>query len=94
LAPQWLGGTSVAFPAAAYSLLPAEVALRLLGLAIERIGDEGPVELGKLEGLHAAVYRSSVRVRRTLAGALITLNGGQLRIERAPPRRRAASKRP
>jgi hypothetical protein len=33
-------------------------------------------------------------VRRTLAGALVTLNGEQLRIERAPPRRRGASKRP
>ena len=37
--------------------LPAEVALRLLGRAIARAGDEGPVELGKLEALHAALGR-------------------------------------
>jgi tRNA(Ile)-lysidine synthase len=93
LAPQWVGDRPVSFPAAPYSLLPREVALRLLGLAIERIGDEGPVELGKLETLHASLYRSRARLRRTLAGAMITLEGNELRIERAP-RRRLASKRP
>jgi tRNA(Ile)-lysidine synthase len=94
LAPQWVDGGPVAFPAAGYSLLPAEVALRLVGLAIQRIGDEGPVALNKLEALHGALQRSGAQVRRTLAGALVTLNGEQLRIERAPPRRRGASKRP
>jgi len=94
LVPQGVGGEQVAFPAEAYSLLPAEVALRLLGFVIDRIGNEGPVELGKLEALHAALYRSKTRVRRTLAGALITLDGKQLRVERAPPRRRTASKGP
>jgi tRNA(Ile)-lysidine synthase len=94
LAPQWVDGGPVVLPAAGYSLLPAEVALRLVGLAIQRIGDEGPVELNKLEALHAALQRSSAQVRRTLAGALVTLNGEQLRIERAPPRGRSASKRP
>jgi tRNA(Ile)-lysidine synthase len=93
LAPQWVRGGPVALPAAGYFILPSEVALRLLRLAIERIGDEGPVELGKLEALYAAIYQSQARVRRTLAGALITLDGGQLRIERAP-RRARASKRP
>ena len=36
----------------------------------------------------------NARFRRTLAGALVTLAGAQLLIERAPPRRRRASKRP
>jgi tRNA(Ile)-lysidine synthase len=93
LAPQGADDGSTVLPAAAYALLPAEIALRLLRMAIERIGDEGPVELRKLEALHAAVYRSKARIRRTLAGALITLDGRQLRIERAP-RRRAAPKPP
>ena len=35
--------------------VPAEVALRLLGRAIGRVGDEGPVELGKLETLFDAI---------------------------------------
>ena len=41
--------------------LPAEVALRLLGRAIACAGNEGPVELGKLEALHAGLGRFSRR---------------------------------
>ena len=37
------------FDAEKFARLPAEVALRLLGRAIARAGDEGPIELGKLE---------------------------------------------
>jgi tRNA(Ile)-lysidine synthase len=71
--------------------LPAEVSLRLLGRAIARAGDEGPVQLGKLEALHAAFAqaqqgRQTSRLRRTLAGALVTLAGERLSVERAPPR--------
>ena len=86
----------IAFPAGRYAELPAEVALRLLGRAIAWAGNEGPVELGKLEALYAALTGApgGVRFRRTLAGALITRGGGRLSVERAPPRRRAASKRP
>jgi tRNA(Ile)-lysidine synthase len=76
-----------------FSRLPAEVALRLLGRAITHIGDEGLVQLGKLEALCAALGsakarsgRGSSRLRRTLAGALVTLSAGRLVIERAPPR--------
>jgi tRNA(Ile)-lysidine synthase len=78
------------------------VALRLLGRAIAHAGDEGPVELRKLESLHEALSealseallgadagagRGSVRLRRTLAGALVTLTGASLAVERAPARR-------
>jgi tRNA(Ile)-lysidine synthase len=77
--------------------LPAEVSLRLIGRAIARAGNEGPVELGKLEALHAGLAASSasVRFRRTLAGAVVTRLGDRLLVERAPARRsRAASNRP
>jgi tRNA(Ile)-lysidine synthase len=73
-----------------YSPLPAEIALRVLGRAIARVGNEGPVELGKLEALHAALeaaWRANARFRRTLAGASVTLGPDRLTIERAPPRR-------
>jgi tRNA(Ile)-lysidine synthase len=72
-----------------FSSLPAEVALRLLGRAIARVGDEGPVELGKLEALMAALAESGDgRFRRTLAGAMITLARDQLVVERAPARKK------
>ena len=41
--------------------LPAEVALRLLGRAIAHTGDEGPIELGKLELLYDALRRQACR---------------------------------
>ena len=49
------------------SRLPAEVALRLLGRAIARTGDEGPVQLGKLETLYEALRMDSAGKTRALA---------------------------
>jgi tRNA(Ile)-lysidine synthase len=77
--------------------LTSEVSLRLLGRAIAQAGNEGPVELGKLEALHAALAAApaAARFRRTLAGAVVTRSGDQLVIERAPARRtRPAANRP
>jgi tRNA(Ile)-lysidine synthase len=92
----WSGPGPVAFPAGAHAELPAEVALRTLGHAIDRIGNEGVVELGKLEALcdDLAATGRNVRFRRTLAGALVTRDGDLLTVERAPARRGIASKRP
>jgi tRNA(Ile)-lysidine synthase len=92
----WPDHGPIAFPAGRYAELPAEMALRLLGRAIDRVGNEGPVELGKLEALYADLTRARVetRYRRTLAGALVTRAGGRLLVERAPVRRTPASKRP
>lgn len=88
LAPgPWRRGGPIAFEAGRFYDLPAEVGLRLLGRAIAQAGNEGPVELGKLERLYDTVRRSRTPLRRTLAGALVTLGGGRLSVERAPPRR-------
>jgi tRNA(Ile)-lysidine synthase len=89
---------SLCIEARRFADLPAEIALRLLGRAVARVGDEGPVELGKLEALKCAVDRaqtaSEQRFRRTLAGAVVTLTDRQLIVERAPPRgRRVLTKR-
>lgn len=81
----------IEFDREAFALLPEEIALRLLGRAITQVGDEGPVELNKLELLTVALRSvlagqgGSARFRRTLAGALVSL-GERLCIERAPPR--------
>jgi len=76
--------------------LPAEVALRLLGRAVALAGDEGPLQLGKLEALYAALCAAmvdNVRLRRTLAGALITYAGGPISVETAPPRSKNRARR-
>jgi tRNA(Ile)-lysidine synthase len=82
---------TVAFDAAGLAELPAEVGLRLIGRALDRVGDEGPVELAKLEALKTALDAAqtgkNAHFRRTLAGAIVTLLGNALIIERAPRRR-------
>ncbi len=82
--------------------MPEEIRLRLLKRAIDRFGHEGPAELGKVESLLAALDRAvaettasrakagRMRLKQTLAGALVSLIGGRIRVEPAPPRRRRA----
>ena len=98
LAPlPWPKAGPIALPAGRFGQIPAEVSLRLLGRAVACAGNEGPVELGKLEALHAGLAASpdAARFRRTLAGAVVTRSGGRVVIERAPARRtRGASNRP
>ena len=78
------------FDAAFFLHIPDEMALRVLGRAIAKRGDEGPVELGKLETLYEALQADygagTARFRRTLAGALVTREDDRLTVERAPPR--------
>ena len=83
------------FDAKAFAALPEEIRLRLLLRAINRLGHEGPAELGKVEALLSALDRTVVenaararpKLRQTLAGALVTVIGGRIHIEAAPPRR-------
>jgi tRNA(Ile)-lysidine synthase len=86
------------FEVKAFAAMPEEIRLRLLLRAIDRFGHEGPAELGKVEALLAALDRTSAektparrpRLKQTLAGALISLADGRIRIEPAPLRRRRA----
>ncbi|MFG1242540.1 tRNA lysidine(34) synthetase TilS [Xanthobacter sp. DSM 14520] len=82
---------AVSLDVRAFAALPDEIALRLLGRAIQKVGTEGPVELAKLEALYEAL-KAAARVpsgpfRRTLAGALVSLRGADLCVSAAPPRR-------
>ena len=86
----WCERGPIVFETARFNDLPAEVALRLLGRAIAHAGNEGPVELGKLESLWQALRRARAPLRRTLAGALVMLTSDRLTVERAPPRRHRA----
>jgi tRNA(Ile)-lysidine synthase len=96
------------FDATAFAAMPEEIRLRLLKRAIDRVGHEGPAELGKVETLLVALQQAvaamparrrstrdqpdtgSQRLKQTLAGALVSLAGGRIRIEPAPLRRRRA----
>jgi tRNA(Ile)-lysidine synthase len=106
----WSDRGPIVLDAIRFMDLPAEIALRLLGHAITRTGDEGPVELAKLEALYEVLREAhetsalgtnklgmsaqgkkahtvkNPRLRRTLAGAMITLAQDQLLVEQAPPR--------
>ena len=85
--PPWRDHEPVVFETSRFAQLPVEVALRLLGEAVTHSGNEGPVELAKLEALYEALRQANSRLRRTLAGALVTLTSDYLTVERAPARR-------
>jgi tRNA(Ile)-lysidine synthase len=79
------------FDAKSFAAMPEEIRLRLLLRAIDRFGHEGPAELGKVETLLLALDRTvaeKTRLKQTLAGALVSLIDGRIRVEPAPPRRR------
>ena len=80
------------FDATAFAGLPEEIRLRLLKRAIDRAGHEGPAELGKLEGLLRALDQAIAdgppKLKQTLAGAAVSLAGGRIHVDPAPPRRR------
>ena len=91
------------FDADAFGAMAEEIRLRLLKRAIDRFGHEGPAELGKVEALLAELDRAAatkaptrgpkrvpMRLKQTLAGALVSLIDGRIRVEPAPPRRRRA----
>jgi tRNA(Ile)-lysidine synthase len=90
------------FDAKAFAAMPEEIRLRLLLRAIDRFGQEGPAELGKVEALLSALDRAvaentgrsrsrpAPRLKQTLAGALVSLTNGRISIAPAPPRRRRA----
>jgi tRNA(Ile)-lysidine synthase len=90
------GFDGITFDASAFAAMPEEIRVRLLLRAINKYGHEGPAELGKVEALLAALDRTAAesaagrrsRLKQTLAGALVSLAEGRIRIEPAPPRRR------
>ncbi|HEY4861411.1 MAG TPA: tRNA lysidine(34) synthetase TilS [Xanthobacteraceae bacterium] len=83
---------AVTLDAGSFFKLPQEIAVRLLARSLAQTGDEGQAQLGKLEALYETLATAreagSARLRRTLAGAMVTLNKAELTVETAPPRRR------
>ena len=90
---------AITLPAANFAKLPSEIALRVLGRAVAKRATEGPVELGKLEALLAAVVSAAQKrqkppFRRTLAGALVSASGEKISVEAAPARKKPAAASP
>jgi tRNA(Ile)-lysidine synthase len=85
---------AVTLDAESFFNLPQEIAVRLLARSLAQTGDEGQPQLGKIEALYetlaTAKEAGSARLRRTLAGAMVTLNKAGMTVETAPPRRRGA----
>ncbi|MDZ4366181.1 MAG: tRNA lysidine(34) synthetase TilS [Afipia sp.] len=85
------------FDLAAFSALTDEIRLRLLMRGINRVGHEGPAELGKVEALLRAMDQAvtagkyvagRIRLKQTLAGAVISIQNNRIHIVPAPPRGR------
>lgn len=81
----------IGFDLPAFCRLSEELQVRLLWRAINRIGHEGPAELGKVETLlrvlDTARQARPARFRQSLAGAVIAIERDRLTIRPAPPRR-------
>jgi tRNA(Ile)-lysidine synthase len=85
----------LAFEARGFLLMPEELGIRMLRTALDAEGIEGPAELAKVEALYeslAAAYRAGEGLKRTLAGAAVTLSEAALVVAAAPPRQARAGK--
>lgn len=94
-------GVRAGYDLAAFAALDREIQVRLLLRAIDRVGIEGPAELGKVESLLQGVD-SAIRTagsgkgrgrfkayfKQSLAGAIVSIDGARVHIVAAPPRRR------
>lgn len=85
------------FDLAAFAALSAEIRVRLLMRMINRVGHEGPAELGKVEALLEAIDQAvsgnrpaagGARLKQTLAGAVVSIAKGRIQFAPAPPRKR------
>ncbi|KMO18296.1 tRNA lysidine(34) synthetase TilS [Methylobacterium indicum] len=91
--PDPAGEGRLVLDGAGLAALPEAVALRVAGLGLETVGGGGPaLRLERLErillGEVLPALRAGVRCRRTVAGLLLTAQGGRLVLEPEPPRRR------
>ncbi len=87
------GTTPAGFNLAAFLGLSDEIRVRLLMRELNRVGHEGPAELGKAEAMIAALGRAAASkspapFRQTLAGAVVSIRRGRLQVEPAPRRKR------
>jgi tRNA(Ile)-lysidine synthase len=97
-----MNGPDAGVDLAAFIALSDEIRVRLLLRAINRIGHEGPAELGKVETLLQAMDAASrgqsgragrARFKQTLAGAVVSIARDRVYVASAPPRRDGAQGR-
>lgn len=92
-----MNGPEAGVDFAAFAAMSDEIRVRLLLRAINRMGHEGPAELGKIETLLQAMddavrgktrQKGGIRFKQTLAGAVISVARGRVHVASAPPRKR------
>ena len=91
------GFATTTFATKTFVILPEEIRLRLLMRTIDRFARESSVELGKVEALLAVLDQAAAenaaggrtKLKKTLAGALISLDGDRIVVGPAPPRRQS-----
>ncbi len=84
--------TGWAVEARGFFLMPEELSIRMLRNAVDAEGIEGPAELAKVEALYDTLVRAHLGgegLRRTLAGALVSLSEAALVVAAAPQRKSA-----
>jgi len=84
-----------AYQAREFFLMPEEIGVRILRETVDAEGHEGPAELAKVEALYDALVTSHLAgedLKRTLAGALVTLSEAALVVAAAPPRKSASGR--
>jgi len=75
--PAGIAANAISFDAGILAAMPEEIRLRLLLRAIDRVGHEGPAELGKVEALLSALDRAMAENLKK--------NTGRKPSSRAPP---------
>lgn len=92
---QGMNGSQAGVDFVTFAAMSDEIRVRLLLRAINRIGHEGPAELGKVEALLQAMddaargktaAKKGVRFKQTLAGAIVSVARDRVRVAPAPPR--------
>ncbi|WP_424629240.1 tRNA lysidine(34) synthetase TilS [Bradyrhizobium sp. SYSU BS000235] len=90
-------GSEAGVDFATFVAMSDEIRVRLLLRAINRIGHEGPAELGKVEALLQAMdeavrgktgRKAGIRFKQTLAGAVVSVARDRVHVAPAPPRNR------
>jgi tRNA(Ile)-lysidine synthase len=88
-------GAAIALDVPSYAAEPTEIRLRLLAAAVARAAGSPPPRLDRVEALEAALSEAIAEgreLRRSLGGAVVSLDAGQVLVSAEGARRRGRSR--